>query len=55
MIDSGWKDEMQRYVYHSMASIFNLVDASEPKKFVIIIDLATMTYWKIAHYESKHF
>jgi len=53
MIEAGWKDEMYKFLYHSMANIVQKLDKAGVDKFVIVLDLATMSYWKIAHYESE--
>jgi len=54
MITNGWRSMMEKTIYYTMASIMKAIDGDKGghEQFVIIIDLAEMTYWKIAHYES---
>jgi len=54
MITNGWRSMMEKTIYYTMASIMKAIDGDKGghEQFVIIIDLAEMTYWKIAHYET---
>lgn len=52
MLEKGNKEEMLKYIYVCLERLVSEIKKAG-EQFTIIIDLEGMTYWKVAHYESK--
>ncbi|XP_035701646.1 sec14 cytosolic factor isoform X2 [Folsomia candida] len=52
MLANGYKTEMEKLIYSSMANLLKTIDDTAHEQFLIIIDLAGLTYWKVAHFET---
>lgn len=53
MITKGYSDDMLKQMLWSMEDIMIKISKSGHEHFSVIVDLENLTYWKIAHYESK--
>lgn len=53
MLEKGHGEDMLKLMLYSMEGIFERVGKSGNERFSLICDLEGLTYWKIAHYESK--
>lgn len=53
MIEKGHSEDMLKLMLYSMESIIERISESGNEQFSLIVDLEGLTYWKVAHYESK--
>ncbi|OXA58080.1 SEC14-like protein 4 isoform X2 [Folsomia candida] len=51
LVVGGYKSEIERHMYHSMAKLAKIVEKSKREQFVVIVDLAGLSYWQVAHYD----
>lgn len=42
-------------MYHSMAKLAKIVEKSKREQFVVIVDLAGLSYWQVAHYDGEQY
>lgn len=52
MIEKGHRDEMLQYIYVVLERLIAEVEKTG-EQFTMVVDLEGMTYWKVAHLESK--
>lgn len=52
MIEKGNRDQMLQYIYVVLETLVQNIEKTG-EQFTIIVDLEGMTYYKVAHYESK--
>lgn len=53
MLEAGLGKELDRHLYHMAACMASALAKSNGDKLVGILDLAELSYYKIAHYDSK--
>lgn len=52
MLEKGHREEMVPYMFVCLERLISEIEKSG-EQFTLIVDLEGMTYWKVAHYESK--
>lgn len=52
MIENGFKEDMLKNIYIVLERIVEHIERTG-EQFTLIVDLQDLSYWKLAHYESK--
>ena len=55
MLGDGWGPEMKKYMFVVLESCMAAVTSTGFERLSAIVNLADLTYYKVAHYESKQY
>jgi len=53
MIEAGLKQDAIKYIRQLLCTIMKEMREQHARQFVVILDSAELTFWKVAHLESK--
>jgi len=55
MLNDGWGPEMKKYIFFVLESCMASIPSTGFERVSAVVNLDGLTYYKVAHYESKQY